>query len=37
MSYDNTVTIKVKATYLVSKKLGGAMFWALDLDDFSAG
>ena len=34
VSFDDIDTIKQKTEYLKSMELGGAMIWALDLDDF---
>ena len=34
--YDNVKSMKIKAEYIVKQQLGGAMFWTLDLDDFSS-
>ncbi|XP_071446319.1 probable chitinase 10 [Hetaerina americana] len=34
VSYDDAEMIKQKSEYVKSMKLGGAMIWALDLDDF---
>ncbi|XP_050526405.1 probable chitinase 10 [Daktulosphaira vitifoliae] len=34
VGYDNVSNIKRKAQYILDLKLAGAMFWALDLDDF---
>ncbi len=34
--YDNVKSMKIKAEYIMKKKLGGAMFWTLDLDDFTS-
>lgn len=35
ISYDDIDFVKVKADYIKKNKLGGAMIWALDFDDFS--
>ncbi len=35
VGYDDIQSLKVKVDYLKQKGLGGAMFWALDLDDFN--
>lgn len=35
VGYDNELSLRIKAQYAMSKNLGGIMFWALDLDDFS--
>jgi chitinase len=37
VSYDNNITISDKIDYLYSKSLGGAMVWAIDLDNFIQG
>ncbi len=34
MSFDDLDTIKLKVDFLKDQGLGGAMVWALDLDDF---
>ena len=34
VGYDDENSVKIKANYLKDKKLGGAMFWTMDLDDF---
>jgi chitinase len=34
VSYDDRAMIKKKSEYVKSLDLGGAMVWALDLDDF---
>ncbi|XP_076074292.1 putative chitinase 10 [Mytilus galloprovincialis] len=34
VGYDNVRSVTLKAKYIKEKGLGGAMFWALDLDDF---
>ncbi|GIY57504.1 acidic mammalian chitinase, partial [Caerostris darwini] len=34
VSYDNQRSIGAKVDYLLSKGLGGAMVWSLDMDDF---
>lgn len=34
VGYDDVDMIRIKAKYIRKKKLGGAMIWALDLDDF---
>ncbi len=34
MSFDDLDTIKLKVDFLKNQGLGGAMVWALDLDDF---
>jgi chitinase len=36
ISYDDPESIKLKAEYIVSEKLGGAMFWELSADDTKA-
>ncbi|XP_050811824.1 chitotriosidase-1-like isoform X1 [Gopherus flavomarginatus] len=35
VGYDDQQSIKTKVQYLKKKSLGGAMVWAIDLDDFS--
>ena len=35
VGYDDLESIAVKANYIMSQDFGGAMFWAVDLDDFS--
>ncbi|XP_038235698.1 chitotriosidase-1-like isoform X1 [Dermochelys coriacea] len=35
VGYDDQQSIKTKVQYLKKKNLGGAMVWAIDLDDFS--
>ena len=35
VGYDDVESFKVKAQYILDQNLGGAMFWSLDLDDFS--
>ncbi|XP_078500828.1 chitotriosidase-1-like [Lissotriton helveticus] len=35
VGYDNTESIKLKVEYLKAKGFGGAMVWALDMDDFT--
>ncbi len=37
VSYEDTRSIDAKLRYMKSKSLGGAMFWAIDLDDFKNG
>ncbi|RXG53489.1 putative chitinase 3, partial [Armadillidium vulgare] len=34
VSYDDAAMVQTKSEYILSKGLGGAMIWALDLDDF---
>ncbi|XP_048353583.1 acidic mammalian chitinase-like [Sphaerodactylus townsendi] len=34
VTYDNICSYRYKAKYLKEKKYGGAMIWAIDLDDF---
>jgi GH18 family chitinase len=36
LGFDNVKSFKIKAQWLKGNKLGGAMVWALDLDDFIA-
>lgn len=33
--YDNVKSMKIKAEYIIKEKLAGAMFWTVDLDDFT--
>ncbi|XP_035594606.1 acidic mammalian chitinase-like isoform X1 [Oncorhynchus keta] len=35
VGYDNRESFEIKARYLKDNKFGGAMIWALDLDDFA--
>eukprot|EP00121_Abeoforma_whisleri_P014549 Awhi_evm1s13415 len=35
VAYDDKVTLGMKVDFLESRNLGGAMFWAIDLDDFN--
>ncbi|KAB7501503.1 putative chitinase 1 [Armadillidium nasatum] len=35
VSYDDVAMVQTKAEYVLSKGLGGAMIWSLDLDDFT--
>jgi len=35
MTYDNERSVKAKVDYLKSQRLGGAMIWSLDYDDFT--
>ncbi|ACC85389.1 glycosyl hydrolase family 18 protein [Nostoc punctiforme] len=37
VSYDDTESIGYKTSYLIEKKLGGAMIWAIGLDQFQSG
>lgn len=37
VGYDNIRSVEIKAKYIDDKGLGGAMFWALDSDDYSGG
>ncbi|HWZ87785.1 MAG TPA: glycoside hydrolase family 18 protein [Polyangiaceae bacterium] len=37
ISYDDPKSVALKATFANEHHLGGAMFWALDLDDFKHG
>jgi GH18 family chitinase len=34
VSFDDTTMVRHKTQYIKKQKLGGAMIWALDLDDF---
>ena len=34
VGYDDVESVKIKCEYINQKKLGGAMFWSLDTDDF---
>jgi chitinase len=34
LSYDNLQSISIKATYAANNKLGGAMVWSIESDDF---
>ena len=34
VSFDDVAMIKYKSEYIKNLDLGGAMIWALDLDDF---
>ena len=34
IGYDTPASIKRKMDYVKNKKLGGAMIWAIDLDDY---
>jgi len=34
VGYDDTESMKIKAKYIVDNNLAGAMFWAIDIDDF---
>lgn len=36
ISYDDVENIRIKAKYVRAMRLGGAMFWSLDFDDFTA-
>ena len=33
--YDNVRSMQIKAKYIMDENLAGAMFWAIDLDDFT--
>lgn len=35
VGFEDVRSIEVKAKYIIEKKLGGGMLWALDFDDFS--
>ncbi|RXG67228.1 putative chitinase 3 [Armadillidium vulgare] len=35
VGYDDVAMVQTKSEYVLSKGLGGAMIWALDLDDFT--
>lgn len=35
VSYENLRSLKEKINYLKDKKLGGIMFWSMDMDDFT--
>ena len=37
ISYDDVRSIRMKVDYIEKTGLGGAMFWAIDLDDFQNG
>jgi chitinase len=37
ISYDNAKSVALKVAFVNEQHLGGAMFWALDLDDFKHG
>ncbi len=37
ISYENPRSIELKLDYLAKENLAGAMFWAIDLDEFRAG
>jgi len=37
ISYDDPKSVALKAAFVNQRHLGGAMFWALDLDDFKHG
>ena len=34
ISYDDEESVRIKSQYVLSEDLGGAMFWAVDTDDF---
>lgn len=35
VGYDDVESMKLKAAYIVDNNLAGAMFWAIDIDDFN--
>ncbi|CAC5392476.1 E3.2.1.14 [Mytilus coruscus] len=35
VGFDNLRSIEIKVNYIISNNLGGAMVWAIDLDDFN--
>ena len=35
VGYDDVESMKIKAKYIVDNNLAGAMFWAIDIDDFN--
>lgn len=35
VGYDDQQSLRLKSEYVVKNRLGGVMFWAVDLDDFS--
>lgn len=37
LTYDDQESIALKLSYLKSQKLAGAMFWAIDMDDYKNG
>ena len=37
VTYDDPESFKKKLDVLQEKKLAGAMFWAIDLDDYKGG
>ncbi|MCB1827648.1 MAG: hypothetical protein KDH94_04400 [Coxiellaceae bacterium] len=37
VSYDDPNSIAIKAQYVLSQNLGGAMVWAIDMDEFNNG
>jgi chitinase len=37
LTFDNRKSVELKLQLLQEKKLAGAMFWAIDLDDFKGG
>jgi chitinase len=35
VAFDDEMSLRIKAAYIVRKNLAGVMFWAIDLDDFN--
>jgi GH18 family chitinase len=35
VGFDDVLSIEQKVKYIIAKKLGGAMIWSLDMDDFT--